>query len=43
MSRVRRFVAEWLPALLILVLGLVGWELAVQAFGIQKFLLPKPK
>ena len=23
-------------------LGLVGWELAVKAFGIQKFLLPKP-
>ena len=41
-TRVRRFLAEWLPALLILVLGLVGWELAVQAFGIQKFLLPKP-
>jgi NitT/TauT family transport system permease protein len=41
-SRIRRLVAEWLPALLILVLGLVGWELAVQAFGIQKFLLPKP-
>ena len=42
MTRVRSFLAEWLPALLILVLGLVGWELAVQAFGIQKFLLPKP-
>ena len=42
MTRLRRFAAEWLPAILILVLGIVGWELAVQAFGIQKFLLPKP-
>ena len=42
MTRLRRFAVEWLPAMLILVLGLVAWELAVQAFGIQKFLLPKP-
>jgi NitT/TauT family transport system permease protein len=41
-TRLRRFAVEWLPAMLILVLGLVAWELAVQAFGIQKFLLPKP-
>jgi len=40
--RLRRAVAEWAPALLILVLGLAGWEVAVNAFGIQKFLLPKP-
>ena len=42
MSRLRRGLVEWAPALAILVLGLIGWELAVQAFGIQKFLLPKP-
>jgi NitT/TauT family transport system permease protein len=42
MSRAGRVVAEWAPALVILVLGLVGWQLAVQALGIQKFLLPKP-
>jgi NitT/TauT family transport system permease protein len=41
-TRVRQSLVEWAPALLILVLGLVGWELAVDAFGIQKFLLPKP-
>jgi NitT/TauT family transport system permease protein len=41
-KRVRRAAAEWAPALAILVLGLIGWELAVNAFGIQKFLLPKP-
>jgi NitT/TauT family transport system permease protein len=41
-SRLRRGLVEWAPALAILVLGLIGWELAVQAFGIQKFLLPKP-
>jgi NitT/TauT family transport system permease protein len=42
MSRLRRAFVEWAPALVILVLGLVGWEVAVNAFGIQKFLLPKP-
>ena len=42
MRRLRRAFAEWAPALLILVLGLAGWEVAVNAFGIQKFLLPKP-
>ena len=42
MRRLRRAFAEWAPAVLILVLGLAGWELAVNAFGIQKFLLPKP-
>jgi NitT/TauT family transport system permease protein len=41
-SRLRRGLAEWAPALVILVLGLVGWEVAVNALGIQKFLLPKP-
>jgi NitT/TauT family transport system permease protein len=41
-NRLKRGLVEWAPALLILVLGLVGWELAVKAFGIQKFLLPKP-
>jgi NitT/TauT family transport system permease protein len=40
--RLRRALVEWAPALVILVLGLVGWEVAVNAFGIQKFLLPKP-
>ena len=42
MNRILRFLAEWLPALAILVIGLVGWEIAVNVFGIQKFLLPKP-
>ena len=42
MSRLRRGLVEWAPALLILVLGLVVWELAVEAFSIQRFLLPKP-
>ncbi len=42
MTRVGRLLAEWAPALAILVLGLVGWEVAVNLFGIQKFLLPKP-
>jgi NitT/TauT family transport system permease protein len=41
-NRLRRGLVEWGPALVILVLGLIAWELAVDAFSIQKFLLPKP-
>ncbi len=42
MSGARRSLAEWLPAIVVAVLVLVGWQLAIDAFGIQKFLLPKP-
>ncbi len=42
MKRLRQGLVEWLPSILILVLGLVAWQLAVDAFSIQKFLLPKP-
>jgi NitT/TauT family transport system permease protein len=40
--RVGRRATDWLPPLVILVLVLVGWELAIDAFNVQKFLLPKP-
>lgn len=31
-----------LPPVVVAVVGLAGWELAVEAFDIQRFLLPKP-
>jgi NitT/TauT family transport system permease protein len=37
-----RGVRDWLPALVVLVAILVGWQLAIEAFDIQRFLLPKP-
>ncbi len=33
---------DWVPALVVLVAVLVGWELAIDVFDIQRFLLPKP-
>jgi NitT/TauT family transport system permease protein len=39
MSRALR---EWGPAVVVAVLVLVAWEVMVDAFDIQKFLLPKP-
>jgi NitT/TauT family transport system permease protein len=41
-TRVRRFLREWSPALVVAVLVLVGWELAIDVFDVQRFLLPKP-
>ena len=37
-----RGVRDWIPAVVVLVATLVGWELAIDAFDIQRFLLPKP-
>ena len=37
-----RGVRDWIPAVVVLVGTLVGWELAIEAFDIQRFLLPKP-
>ena len=42
MRAVRRHGAEWLPALAVLVGGLVFWETIVRAFDIDNFLLPAP-
>jgi NitT/TauT family transport system permease protein len=42
MRRFWRFVREWSPALVVAVLVLVGWELAIDLFDVQRFLLPKP-
>lgn len=42
MRHLRRFAREWAPAVVVLVLGLVMWELLIRAFHVQRFLLPKP-
>ena len=39
---VGRGLRDWVPALVILVAILVGWELAIEVFDIERFLLPKP-
>jgi NitT/TauT family transport system permease protein len=38
----QRRVVDWAPAAAVFVLGLLLWQLAVVAFDIQEFLLPKP-
>jgi NitT/TauT family transport system permease protein len=40
--RARRYVQEWLPAVVVFVGGLVLWEGVVRAFDIENFLLPPP-
>ncbi len=40
--RVGRGVADWIPALVVFVLGIAVWEGAISAFHIQQFLLPRP-
>jgi len=42
MTESRRRAGEWIPALLVFVLGIVAWQLAISIFNIQRFLLPKP-
>ena len=37
-----RKVVEWIPAIVVFCLGIVVWQLAIDIFNIQKFLLPKP-
>jgi NitT/TauT family transport system permease protein len=38
----RRRIGDWVPAIVVFVAGIVLWQLAIDAFDIQKFLLPKP-
>jgi NitT/TauT family transport system permease protein len=41
-SRTGALAAEWVPAVLVFVVGIAFWELAVRAFDVQNFLLPAP-
>jgi NitT/TauT family transport system permease protein len=38
----RARIAEWIPAIVVFCLGIVVWQVAIDVFNIQKFLLPKP-
>ena len=38
----RAKVVEWVPAIVVFCLGIVVWQVAIDVFNIQKFLLPKP-
>jgi len=40
--RVGRNVRDWIPAALVLVLGLGSWQVLVDVLSIERFLLPKP-
>jgi NitT/TauT family transport system permease protein len=40
--RTRRYLREWLPAVVVFVGGIVLWEGVVRAFDIENFLLPAP-
>ena len=37
-----RTVRDWIPAIVVFCLGIVVWQLSIDIFNIQKFLLPKP-
>jgi NitT/TauT family transport system permease protein len=39
---VGRRLRDWIPAVVVLVLALAGWQAAIPAFHIHKFLLPQP-
>jgi NitT/TauT family transport system permease protein len=33
---------EWIPAIIVFALGIAAWQISIEAFHIQRFLLPKP-
>jgi NitT/TauT family transport system permease protein len=41
-TRLQRHARDWVPALVVFVLGIALWQGAIAAFDIQQFLLPKP-
>jgi len=41
-ATVRTRLGDWVPAIVVFLLAIVVWQLAIDAFNIQKFLLPKP-
>ncbi len=40
--RAARHVADWIPAVVVLVAAIVVWQGAIELFNVQQFLLPKP-
>jgi NitT/TauT family transport system permease protein len=41
-ASIRTKATDWLPAIFVFVLAIVVWQLAIDVFNIQRFLLPKP-
>ena len=39
---IRTRAVDWIPAIVVFVLAIVAWQVVIDAFHIQKFLLPKP-
>jgi len=39
---VGRRASEWVPALAVFALAIAAWQISITAFGIERFLLPKP-
>jgi len=39
---VRARTLEWIPAIVVFALGIAAWQISIEAFHIQRFLLPKP-
>src|SRR4051794_39761881 len=42
LKEIRTRAVDWIPAIAVFVLGIAIWQIAIDAFDIQKFLLPKP-
>jgi len=42
MATLRTRAVDWIPALVVFCLGIVIWQISIEIFNIQKFLLPKP-
>jgi NitT/TauT family transport system permease protein len=42
LATVRTRVRDWIPAIVVFFAGIAVWQLAIEIFNIQKFLLPKP-
>ena len=42
LATVRTRLRDWIPAIAVFFLGIAAWQLAIEIFNIQKFLLPKP-
>lgn len=41
-AEIRTRARDWIPAIVVFVLAIAVWQLAIDAFNIQRFLLPKP-
>jgi NitT/TauT family transport system permease protein len=41
-ATVGRQARDWIPAVAVFVIGIAVWQLSIQVFGIERFLLPKP-